>query len=91
MNKAIRSTQINNKKLMKKFESFSNNRTFFIEQLLGILQFSIKKGLKTKTKRILNNLITKLYLKDNRIVYKFNNKLTKFKQAYKIMDKRKKK
>lgn len=76
---------------VKKYESFSSNRIFFIEQLLGILQFTIKKGLKKKLKRELNLLLLELYNKDNTFFYKFNKKLIQYKQPYKTISKRKKK
>jgi len=74
-----------------KFSSFNTNRTFFIEQLLGILQFTIKKGLKKKLKRNLNLLLSNTFIKNNSELYKFNNKLIKYKQPYKTLSKRKKK
>ena len=76
---------------IKKFDLFKKTRVFFIEQLLGILQFNIKKGLKKKIKKIYNNSVLNKFKNDQHFLFKFNKKITRYKEPYKLLTKRKKK
>jgi len=68
-----------------------NSRSYFIEQLLGINNYLIKKGLKKKLKRKINNWVYNKYKKNNNIYKLFTWKMDQHRVPLKFLAKRKSK